>query len=399
VEMPEKRPVSLKLIIDQQLAKARLTRTGDKVPMELPEYVWDGYVPTRCITLLVGSSGVGKSSFAAMLAARWSTGMLTGKPERVLMIMTEDTDETATIPRVEANGGDTSYVHVPATGKRWLFPRDIERLRLMVGETGAKIVILDQGLVGGITTQVGRQALDEVHELADELGLAVIFLHHFIKSAAKAQRVSDAIGGGYGIYGLPRSVLVLGHEPSPSLLDRVFLTIIKQKNEDDHNGDDKDDEEDEEIPTGERLVLGQEKHSFDIPSMSILYDRQKRIHPAAPDDPERSVAVFTEVRPVDYTPLQIMHAVPEGKLREVGKPREQAKSLILMLLAQAEEQGMRATELEGRVTAAGYSQVTVQRARTDLHREGMIEPVQTKDAKGTTTGWRWRLVVPDTIEE
>jgi hypothetical protein len=45
---------------------------------------------------------VGKSTLASLLAARGTTGALTGGPEHVLMAMAEDDDSYTTMPRIIA---------------------------------------------------------------------------------------------------------------------------------------------------------------------------------------------------------------------------------------------------------------------------------------------------------
>lgn len=363
---------------------------GDQIPLELPEYVWDGLIPVNGVSLIVGPSGVGKSTFAMLLAAKWSTGELTGKPETVMAMMTEDKpDGLVTIPRFIVMGGDHTHIYCPPE-TRWSFPRDIEKLKRAIGISGARIAILDplRGMIRNITTQAGSETLDEIQDLAKELGVSIIFLHHYIKGATSAKTVGDAIGGGYGIYGIPRSILVMGWEP----MDVTKLMKIRQGQI----------EPDPNEPVGERIAMAHEKLSADPLHTSILYARQTQPHPAAPQDPQKSVSTFVEIRPVDYTPLQVMHAVREGHLSEIGNASEQAKALILMLLANAGEDGLKSSELEGRVKAAGFSGKTMERARAELRAEGMIDRAPSKKRNRLGKGYShmiWHLVIPDTIED
>lgn len=360
---------------------------GDQIPLEVPEYVWDGLIPTNGVTHIVGPSGVGKSTFAMMLAAKWTTGELTGKPEMVVAQMTEDKpDGMVTLPRLLLMGGDQIHSFFPPE-TRWKFPRDFDKLKYAIGISGARIVILDalRGMIQNITTQAGSESLDVIQDMAKELGVSIIFLHHYIKGATSAKTVADAIGGGYGIYGIPRSILVLGYEP----MDVTRLLKIRQGQT----------EPDPNEPVGQRIVMAHEKLSAGELHPSIMYARQKRPHPADPQNSKLDVSVFVEVKQVDYTPLQVMHAVPEGQLHEIGNAVEQAKAVILMLLANAGEDGLKAKELEGRVKAAGFSEITLFRARAELHSEGMIEREQRRNRMGRVSLWVWRLVVPDTIED
>jgi hypothetical protein len=241
-----------------------------------------------------------------------------------------------------------------------------------------------------LTAQKGRETLGKVKEVAEELGVAIVFLHHFIKSATSCSRVMDAVGGGYGVYGVARSILVLGWEPTvPQSLLQMFGMVAES---------DRDEDDD---PVGQRIVLAHEKHSTGPEHPSIMYARTSYPHPAAPDDPKQSVAVLSEIRQVAYSAWEVMRAFDwsEGKPAADGQPREQAKQVLLTLLSMVTDGGMRATELEARAVAAGFSKATVQRARKELSDEGMIEKSQTKDASGKTMEWRWSLVIPDAPDD
>lgn len=357
-------------------------RRGSDVPFAAPRYVWDGLIPAGGISIIVGASGVGKSTLAALLAAKWTNGDLTGRREHVLMAMTEDSDSYTTMPRVDAHGGDLSRIHVPS-GRPWSFPRDLAAFEAVVAQSNARVVILDplQQFVRSLASQAARETLGELRHMATEMEIALIFLHHFIKGTAQASSVMAAMGGGYGVYGVARSILVFGWEPGPD------------------DDADEDDEDIEDEDTGVHLVLAHEKHSTGTRHPSILYTRDARPHPAAPKDPRAQVSILRELRQVPYTPFEVMRAgssVIPGAAEKV-RPRESAKRHILTLLSDAGAEGLPASELEARVKAAGHSLITVKRARADLADEGTIMKWQTKDGRGVTAGWRWRLAVPESV--
>ena len=398
--------------------RARGFKRASDVQIEDPAYVWDRRLVAGAINLIAGPSKVGKSTLACHLAARLTQGDLSGKPEDVIMLLTEDSYAKLTVPRFIAAGGDRQRLHVPNNDQRWSLPRDLDLLRDAITDTGARVVFIDplQGVVQGLSSQKGREALDAIHEVAEATGTAMVLLCHFVKSHARAKKVEEAIAGGYGVYGIARSIHVFGWEPV-SVADRLFRATrggdVGLLDDDDRMGLDNDidehgrnrmglsaDEEDDQHdpsgddPPGERLVLSHEKISGEASQPSLLFVRS--VVPSPTGGLGRTMSVLTEVREIDMTPLAVAQAGdPRTALAKRKVGRDVARELALKVIVDAGEAGISASDLMAKMTAVGVAEQTFIRARKELADEGMIRDTQVKNDEGRTVEWRWHLVVPD----
>src|SRR4051794_5142550 len=104
-------------------------RRGDEIFPREPEWVLEGRIPRGEISLIVGRDGTGKSTLMSVLAAAWTRGELTGRPERVHLNLAEDDVAAVTVPRLRAAHADLSELRFLYEGEEWNFPRDAERLR------------------------------------------------------------------------------------------------------------------------------------------------------------------------------------------------------------------------------------------------------------------------------
>jgi hypothetical protein len=373
---------------------ARGFKRASDIQIEDQAYVWQRRLVAGAINLIAGPSKVGKSTLACHLAARLTQGDLSGKPEDVIMLLTEDSYARLTVPRFMVAGGDPKRLHVPDNDKRWSLPRDLDMLRDAITDTGARVVFLDplQGIVPGLSSQAGREALDLIHEVAEATGTAIVLLCHFVKAHARAKKVEEAIAGGYGVYGIARSIHVFGWEPV-SDADRLFRKMTDGRvgvlDDDEDDGDPPDDDD----PPGERLILAHEKISGEARQPSLLLVRS--VVPSPTGEIGRTMSLLTEVREVDMTPLVVAQAGDPDTPAERKVGRDVARELALKVIAEASEDGVSASDLMARMTAAGISERTVVRARGQLADEGMICDKQVKNDEGRTVEWRWHLVVPD----
>ena len=81
------------------------------IPPETPEWLWDGRIPLKAITLLIGAGGLGKTTLACDLAARVSRGQLGRPPTAVLFATTEDSLSHTLVPRLHTAGADLGRIH------------------------------------------------------------------------------------------------------------------------------------------------------------------------------------------------------------------------------------------------------------------------------------------------
>ncbi len=111
--------------------KLRLRSLRD-VKIVPTRYLWTDYLPVAELAMLVGKPGVGKSTVAADVAAKLTTGQLggsfLGRPQNILYSLTEDS-EGVFKGRFLAAGGDperlplsTSYTASPTAARSWSTP-------------------------------------------------------------------------------------------------------------------------------------------------------------------------------------------------------------------------------------------------------------------------------------
>lgn len=172
-------------------------------------WFWDPYIPLGRLTMLGGDPGAGKSFITTAIAAALSRGdSLPGEPDGVreptvtLMLNAEDDPADTLRPRLE-------NLHADMT-KIWLSTEDIildadgfETIREMVGDTGAKLLIIDP-IVAFLGPKVNMNNANEVRhimkgiaKMAKTLNIAIVVVRHNRKAPAGAS-AGKAIYAGNG---------------------------------------------------------------------------------------------------------------------------------------------------------------------------------------------------------
>lgn len=200
---------------------------GDTIKSERTNWVWEGRIPYKAITLLCGDPDVGKSMTAMDLAAQMSAGkcpgVFTGKPVDVLIASAEDSPVHTLVPRLRAAGADLTKVHMiklkvgeeDAGGLN--LPDDIPLLAAEAKKVKAKVLIIDplmshlgEGLNANQDQDI-RKALGPLPALAEAEDLTILIICHLNKNEAAAPKYR--IGGSVGIFAVPRSVLLAAKHP------------------------------------------------------------------------------------------------------------------------------------------------------------------------------------------
>lgn len=157
-------------------------------------------IPLGTLTILSGTADVGKST----LLAAWVTQIMSGTaqgdldgPATVLTAIGEDDLGRVLKPRMRAAGADLGsgrlqVISITNDGRDTALQLrdDLDAIREAVVATGARVLVLDPiiSYVDGDpnATKDVRAALDPVRDMATELNIAIIAVHHHKKGVGNA---------------------------------------------------------------------------------------------------------------------------------------------------------------------------------------------------------------------
>jgi hypothetical protein len=207
--------------------------TSAKLKARTLSWLWKDYIPFGALTLIVGPTSVGKTTFLAALAAQVTGGPKLGDGKKTLarnvLWLTLENDLVIDVrEKLKAAGADLARIVHPGRDeagevqRRLAFPTDIGVLREYIRKEGAALVVvepMDSFLFDGFDvnkTADVRQLLDALHQLAISEGVVIVFTRHFNKS--RMGGVLDWVSGSAAWTQCPRVVLTLDyHEEIPDL--------------------------------------------------------------------------------------------------------------------------------------------------------------------------------------
>jgi hypothetical protein len=343
-------------------------RSGDDLPETFEGWLWEEakLIPRGTLSMIIGHDGVGKTSIAMQLAAQW-----TRDEEIVFMSMLEDGPEIIK-SKLKAAGADLDMcVFQPnrpdgSTDINWMIPEDIERMEVYLRATGATVAILDSldaHMSASPISHKARVALAGMHNMAQRLGIPVIFLHHFNKGGNKTS-VDQAIGGARGIKAAFRNILVWG-DPF----------------------DGAEFESSADAKATHALAVHKNSYGPSYPQRAtMVYAAQTLPHPYWEGETVLGFELIDSTHLVSPSDIySARHRKEESSKNEYVTSRDIAAETLLSLLANYESEWMPATELEDRTIAAGACKRTVMGTRATMCRRGLIEKVKRID------GWYWRI--------
>jgi AAA domain len=319
-------------------------------------YLWTDYLPVAELAMLVGKPGVGKSTVAADVAAKLTTGNLPGsflgRPQQVLYSLTEDSGGTFKA-RFIAAGGDPDRLHVidvvhgQSDGSPLLVAADLDQLRAAIIELRPALVVLD-ALNSSLDGQQNdnsniRPQLEKLKALAHQTNTAILSIGHFRKSTTGSEPL-DSIGGA-GAYGqVIRQALGCARDEDEGT---CTLSVIKT------NG-----------------------QSLDV--ASLAYRIEEAIVPSD-DGGTASVGRVTWLGESDTTVRDLLQRSPQGDA-DRSEREEAADWLLDYLVSSGGEAPAKDVFKAGQ--AEGYSRDALKRAKGKRVRS---------EKAGFGSGWVWRL--------
>jgi hypothetical protein len=264
------------------------------------EWLADGYLPRGRVTLITGSRGIGKGLLTCWLSAQVTNGE---HPVSVwINSLAEDDLAEDLRPRLEVAGADLSRVRL--TDTEYSLPDDLERLKTDMREFGADISFLDslQTHLRTMSVDAENRTLSGLREMAKELGVAIVVLHHLLKSITTKTSVTQAIGGSGAVQNRSKVIYVVGNQPGEDA-GSIELRELRAK----LTGGD------EETDHREKLVLACER-GWAGPIASISFAKTTKLFPATGAD-EMYLESLGEV---GCSAQQVLAATAEHSKRSSG---------------------------------------------------------------------------------
>jgi hypothetical protein len=198
------------------------TITAANVQMRSIEWLEKPLLQASAFTLVAGPKGVGKGTWLAKTAAKFTRGVY-GAPQNVVFISSEDSASIDLVPRLRAAGADVECVHIVAD--HVTLPVDLDRLEALVTDIGnVGMLVIDPvgNHLGGVDTDKEgaiRHALAGLNKLADELNCVVLGVRHIGK--ARQNGALAAILGSVAWSDLPRQVLMFARDDEDEMVFHV----------------------------------------------------------------------------------------------------------------------------------------------------------------------------------
>lgn len=304
---------------------------------------------------------------------------MTAIDETVFFCSQEDDLRSFIRPRIEAAGADLSRVRFPDESTAHLqLPRDIYSLANYVQHNAVRLVVLDplEALVAGMTSPMRiRDAMTPLTRMSMTFDCAVVIIHHFRKSGGKD--VFAAIGGSGAITNAARAVYVYGSRAVDS-----FEALLGLSGHGREEGGDYEFEEGEE-----ERVLASAKLSAGPPPASLAF----KLHTVTLPGLEQPVPRVTLLGETAVSAGSILASGTASSLDPTQMTMvEEATQWLLGFLIDGER---KTTDVVGAAKAEGLSARSIERARAEMKRKGLIVAVRHDDA------WWLRLNMPDAPPE
>ena len=272
-------------------------------------WTWQGRLALGYLAVWCGAGDIGKSMFAAWVIRCLTRGELPGefegKPQRVLIICTEDGRDDTWVPRLEAVGADLDRVDFLDYPRGWNLKDGVSWIDRAIADAGIPLVFVDALMshmpdaVGGENTRSPtfvRNALDPLADVCKRRKVTALFGLHPRK--AGGDTFADVVQESGVFTQLPRIGLLFGYHP-----------------------------DDLELPREERRrVILRGKGNLGRDPGALSFRISERCLKGYEDDPEGLLAdpvgYIADVEPCDVTERQLLHARPS---RRIGRCRRSSR--------------------------------------------------------------------------
>jgi hypothetical protein len=206
------------------------------MPVLPMEWAWKDMVPLGGLTLLVGTGGIGKTSFATYLIAQLQRGVLEGHLEGVhgtsIWIGNEDSWQRTILPRFIVNGGDRrpetfSRMRMPQImheehGESPSLPEHLGIIRRAIEMTGCKLILIDP-IIALLSPALNadkaadvRRAMQPLNALAEEMNVTILGVHHLNKNTALS--ASSRLSGSHAWRDVARATITFAMDEDAGMV-------------------------------------------------------------------------------------------------------------------------------------------------------------------------------------
>jgi len=234
---------AVRALAEQQAAApagSRLVGTRlDQVDTTRPiDWLWPGRIPrSGALTLFDGPPDVGKSTLAADIAARISTGSPWPDGSRCpigdVVLVTSESAQQVIARQIEAAGGDRARILLVTTVGEGLaerpvaLPADLPLLRPALGEAVAMILDPALEVIGDVGTdnyrdRDVRRGLTPIRRMCEELDLALIGIRHPTKGVGGTAMYKG--GGSIAFVAVARAAYYIARDPADPDLRVIACT-------------------------------------------------------------------------------------------------------------------------------------------------------------------------------
>jgi hypothetical protein len=239
-ELVPARPPEIAPVVEQpELDPVFDDSTAQILPLE---WAWRNMIPLGGLTLMVGSGGIGKTSFATYLISQLQHGTLdghlAGRCAPTIWIGNEDSWQRTILPRFVVNGGDRAartfarFKMPPALqGDYGVLPQLPQHLHIIeraIEMLGARLILIDPILallspeLSADSAADVRRALQPLNDMAERLQVTVVGIAHLNKNVQAT--ASNRLSGSHAWRDVPRATITFAMDEDAGM---VILSSTK----------------------------------------------------------------------------------------------------------------------------------------------------------------------------